>query len=914
MRHMVAYIGRWQWLAALLVVTAFSCAEPPTPTTAPTTAPLTEPIAAPASAPTLAPPPTPAVAITPATAPTPVEAPTPAVIKPVPMPPTPPADAPARAAELRGDAVTDALLGEFDVALDKLRRAAALAPNDSKTAMSVELLKTYVARRHEAETQRAAEYVQAVRRVKRAMMAQAHLTDDSDQKHLETLREAVGQLAKTYEGLTSPRALREAGADEAKQMRADSLEALDKAQAKLGEIKGLLLAGGDGEYRREFVEVVDALLAELSRYRQAWADANFASPDDHETSVRGIQRVESDLAYAISDVEVMVSERPWRMALVHAALARKVASEADRITEQPWYRQLLADSVERGQALIDEAEWTMALVAYMGLEAMVDGNGEYKRTAKLVRRHVRVLGLYGPPETAPSGADAPIDEFWQDDEFWRDVVQGITEQMVRTIISRVDSYYVTTIDYRKLIHGALTSVLVLAETPQITGTFEGLADDSKREAFGRAIHNAIDHFAAKPDPLDYLELLLALKTVLDASDATVDLPIGVLGMEFADGFLDELDDFSQPIWPKEVSQFNKVTKGAFVGVGIQVHKDLGEPMKVVTPIAGTPAFRAGIQTGDLIVAVNGVPTKDLPIDHIIQMIVGDKGTTVVLRIRRRGIVAPMDVELVRDTIKIRSIKGWRLGPTGEWDFMVDPAHKIGYIRLARFTEETASDLTRALKALQGQGATSVILDMRLNPGGLLRAATRTTNEFVDGGKIVMTRGRHVPKVEYKANWRGQFVRGRLVVLIDEYSASASEIVSGALQDMGRAKIIGQRSYGKGSVQQVLPIALPPNEAQALLRLTAAYYYVGPSEHLLHRTSGAAVWGVQPDVVIRMTPRQIRRWLEIRQQTDLLHEIAPDRLEADLAEQYEADLQLITAVTLLKLEYLHTAPEEQAAAE
>ena len=817
---------------------------------------------------------------------------------------------------MRGDAVADVLLGEFDVALDKLRQAASLAPDDSKTAMSVELLKTYVAKRHEAEAQRAAEYAQAVRRVKRAMAAQAHLTDDSDQKHLETLREAVGQLAKTYEGLTPPRTLREAGPDEAKRMRADSLEALDKAQAKLGEIKGLL-GGGDGEYRREFVEVVDTLSAELSRYRQAWADASFASPDDHETSVRGIQRVESDLAYAIADVEVMVSERPWRMALVHAALARKVASEADRITEQQWYRQLLADTVERGQTLIDKAEWTMALVAYIGLEAMEEDNADYKRMAKLVGRHVRVLGLYSPPDrddpddqpdTAPSGADAPVDEFW------RDVVQGITEQMVRTIISRVDSYYVTAVDYRKLIHGALTSVLVLAETPQITGTFEGLADDSKRVTFGRAIRDAIDHFAAKPDPLDHLELLLALKTVLDASDATVELPIGVLGMEFADGFLDELDDFSEPIWPKEVSQFNKVTKGAFVGVGIQVAKDLGEPLKVVTPIAETPAFRAGIQTGDLIIAVDGVPTKDLPIDHIIEMIVGDKGTTVVLRIRRRGIVAPMDVELVRDTIKIRSVKGWRLGPAGDWDFMIDPANKIGYIRLARFTEETASDLTRALKALQGQGATSVILDLRLNPGGLLRAATRTTNEFVDGGKIVMTRGRHVPKVEYKANWRGQFVRGRLVVLIDEYSASASEIVSGALQDMGRAKIIGQRSYGKGSVQQVLPIALPPDEAQALLRLTAAYYYVGPSEHLLHRTSSATLWGVQPDVVIRMTPRQIRRWLEIRQQTDLLHEIAPDRLEADLAEQYEADLQLVTAVTLLKIECLHAAPEEQAAAE
>ena len=400
-----------------------------------------------------------------------------------------------------------------------------------------------------------------------------------------------------------------------------------------------------------------------------------------------------------------------------------------------------------------------------------------------------------------------------------------------------------------------------------------------------------------------LDSRLALKMVLDGSDQTVKLPVSVLAMEFTEDFLAEMDDFSQPIWPDDVAQFDKMTTGHFVGVGIQVQKETGEPLHVVMPIAGTPGFRAGLQAGDKIMAVDGVPTIDLPIDKIIDMIVGERGTTVVLRVLRRGTSQPVDMPIVRDTIKIASVKGWRLKPDGKWDYMLDTRYRIGYIRLARFSEETAADMVEALKELRRQGATSAILDLRLNPGGLLNAAVRTTNEFVDEGKIVSTRGRNERGIEFKANWRGQYVDGPLIVLIDEYSASAAEIVSGALKDIGRAVIVGQRSYGKGSVQKVLHISPRPMEAR--LKLTTAYYYVGPSEHLVHRTNGAAVWGVEPDIEVVLTPQQTKRWLDLRRRTDLLHDVDPEQLDEDLAEQYEADLQLLTAVTLLQLGELKT---------
>jgi len=817
----------------------------------------------------------------------------------------------AATAALCEEALSLALAGAFRDAHAKL--ASAVAPTDDVVVTATALLAGYLDHEARAKAEQQQEYDQIVARIRRAMLAQDTLDRDEGPAYRELLRERIKAVSAAYERVPAPDAVADVPADRAIDMQASAIGAMDDALAALAAAEQAA-AGGEGAYAAAIQHVLVALGSDVDAYHRGWSGAAFDTPGLREQAADALRPLDFGLIESLSDAETMVSKQPWRMALVHAAAARHLMDDPGALEGETWYQALIAQTVGRGQRLMDEASWSSALAAFVGLTELEPDNEAFEQTAKRIRKHARVLGLYATGLADEDDSDEPDDD---DDEasairkdLWKEMVQGVNEQMGRVIISRVASYYVTPVDYRKLINGALDSVRVLAETPQIVETFPSLADETARAAFVKAVDDHLAHVAAKGDPLDHLDLLEAMTVVLNASKKTVAFPLGVLVMEFTEGFLAELDEFSQPIWPNDVAQFDKMTRGHFVGVGIQVQKEPGEPLKVVMPIAGTPAFRAGIEAGDKIVAVDGVATKDLPIDKIIDMIIGKKDTTVVLRVLRRGTTTPADMPIVRDTIKIVSVKGWRLGAEGRWDYMLDPAWGIGYIRVERFSEETVADVVTAMQGLRRQQAKALILDMRMNPGGLLNAAVRVANEFVDGGQIVSTRGRNQEEVEFKANWRGQFINGPMVILIDEYSASASEIVSGALQDLGRAIVAGTRTYGKGSVQKVLGVSRAPAEAR--LKLTTAYYYVGPSENLVHRTNGDGTWGVQPDVVVRMTPQQIKRWLDIRRQTDLLHEVSPEQLEADLAKQYDADLPLIAAVTLLQLEQVQAERAASAA--
>jgi len=824
------------------------------------------------------------------------------------------ADSPAqsdlmtRGLALRQQGVAEATSGEFDQAAQTLKEALALLPDDVVTHEALDILEDYQAKLAESEAQRASEYAAAVERVRWAIMVQDALPELSASEECQKLRQTVDELIEAYGQVAVVSNLMGATVEDAEVAKVESVKALTaigEIVAKLGE----LLSGMDGPYAQAFVEAKEELSRQLTNYRDEWASADMSETQGIEKAVRYLGDSEQLLAEAIGDVKMMVEEEPWRLALVQAALAKKLAAPSDRIEQQQWYIDLIKQAEARGRDLKDQAEWEDALIVYSGLEMIDSDNSDYKQIAKVVGKHVRVLRYYGKP-TDDEDASLSDNPLGPAKPLWEQLVEGIDVDMVRTIISRVDSYYVVAADYRKLIDEALTSIRVLAETPQAADSFDSLADDDLRNEFLDSISDTEQHFAQKDGPLDYLDLLLALNRVLEASERTVNIPSSVLAMEFADGLLGGLDTFSAAIWPNEVEQFRKLTKGNFTGVGIQVAKNPGEALRVITPMADTPAFRAGIKMGDLIIAVDGAETTQMPIDAIIDRIVGKKGTTVVLRIERKGVAKPFDVAIVRDTINILTIKGWRLGDNGKWDFLIDPENKIGYIRVERFTEQTDKDLDQALKELNKLGARSIILDFRLNPGGLLRQATRMTNEFVPGGQIVMTQGRQVRRSRSDADAGGDFTVGDLIVLVDEYTASASEIVSGALKDLGRATVIGERSFGKGSVQQVLNVSPPPN--QALLKLTAAYYYVGPSEKLVHRQEGASDWGVDPDIEVRMTPQQLRRWLDVRQRTDLIQDVSATTLERDLDAQLDADLQLTTALTILRLKRLSELGQQVAA--
>jgi len=294
------------------------------------------------------------------------------------------------------------------------------------------------------------------------------------------------------------------------------------------------------------------------------------------------------------------------------------------------------------------------------------------------------------------------------------------------------------------------------------------------------------------------------------------------------GMLSTLDPHSAYMTPDMYKEMQVETKGEFGGVGIQIGVKENR-LAVIAPIEGTPAHRAGVKSGDFITKVNDETTKDLTLMDAVQKMRGPKGSKVNLTIQREGTPEPLQFTLVRDTIKIESVKSKVLD-------------NIGYVRLTQFQESTGRDLSKVLKQFKEQKLQSTILDLRNNPGGLLTSAVEVSEQFLPGGKLVVyTKGRESKKDEWIAKGKDQMDDSPMIVLVNEGSASASEIVAGALQDYGRAVIVGTTSFGKGSVQTILPLGDGSG-----LRLTTAKYYT-PKGRSIQST------GITPDIVVKSQP-------------------------------------------------------------
>ncbi len=296
------------------------------------------------------------------------------------------------------------------------------------------------------------------------------------------------------------------------------------------------------------------------------------------------------------------------------------------------------------------------------------------------------------------------------------------------------------------------------------------------------------------------------------------------------GMLSTLDPHSAYMTPEMYKEIQVETKGEFGGVGIQIGiKD--NRLAVIAPIEGTPAQKAGIRAGDFITKVNDETTKDLTLMEAVQKMRGAKGTKVNLTIQREGVTDPLVFTLIRDTIRIESVRSKSMD------------NNIAYIRLTQFQESTGKDLSKALKQFREQKATSTILDLRNNPGGLLTSAVEVSEQFVGSGKLIVSiKSRDGKKDEYMSRAKDQLEDHPMIVLVNEGSASASEIVAGALQDWGRAVIIGTTTFGKGSVQTILPLGDGSG-----LRLTTAKYYT-PKGRSIQST------GITPDIVVK--PQQV----------------------------------------------------------
>src|SRR3954465_2487669 len=283
------------------------------------------------------------------------------------------------------------------------------------------------------------------------------------------------------------------------------------------------------------------------------------------------------------------------------------------------------------------------------------------------------------------------------------------------------------------------------------------------------------------------------------------------------GMVSNLDPHSSYMDAKNYGDMQITTKGQFGGVGIEVTQDVADGMiKVISPIDGTPASRAGIKTNDRIAGIDGSSIAGLPLNEAIDKMRGPAGSKITLTILREGEKKPFDVILVRAIVSVDAASYRREGD-------------IGYIRMPGFNEQTADGLEKAVRDLKkqiGPGLKGYVLDLRNNPGGLLDQAIQVSDDFLPSGEIVSTRGRHSEDTQRYDAKGGDITEGKpVVVLVNGGTASASEIVSGALQDHKRATVIGITSFGKGSVQTIIPLG----EGRGALRLTTARYYT-PSGH------------------------------------------------------------------------------------
>lgn len=331
------------------------------------------------------------------------------------------------------------------------------------------------------------------------------------------------------------------------------------------------------------------------------------------------------------------------------------------------------------------------------------------------------------------------------------------------------------------------------------------------------------------------------------------------------GMVGSLDPNSSYLDKESFKEFQVDTSGSFGGLGIEITLTEKKFLTVIAPVEGTPAYRAGIVTGDRIVKIEGIPTEGMDLLQAVKMLRGKPGTKVTISLWREGWSDPKEITLTREVIKVQSVR------------VREPEKGIGVIRIRQFQEKTGEDVEAALEKLEKDGLQGLILDLRGNPGGLLTSSVEVSEKFLEDGKLVVyTEGRvKQQNMRLIAHARRPRLNFPLVVLVDKGSASASEIVAGAIQDWGRGVVLGTQTHGKGSVQTIIPLSDGSG-----LRMTTAMYFT-PKGRTIHNK------GIAPDIVVEPPAKA--------------PEAQPGELPKPLseAEELKKDVQLQRAMEILK---------------
>jgi len=429
------------------------------------------------------------------------------------------------------------------------------------------------------------------------------------------------------------------------------------------------------------------------------------------------------------------------------------------------------------------------------------------------------------------------------------------------------------------------------------GTVHAQAPATLEEELKEKIEESSDDsdIASKREREEYYELLLVLADTIDQIDRNYVEKVSRRELIEAaiDGAMKKLDAYSDYIPPDELDDFKVEVENEFGGLGLQISSQTGQ-LRVISPLVGTPAYEAGIQAGDLILKVGETPTEGLSINDAVRLMKGRAGSDVSLTVFHPSNNSEETLTLMREVIKVETILGDRRGTDDKWNFMYDEEQKIGYVRITTFGRETAKVLSTVMQDLTDKEMKGFILDLRFNPGGLLRSAIEVADLFLESGVIVSMEGRNVERQQWDAIKADTFSGFPMAVLVNQYSASASEIVSAALQDHDRAVIIGQQTFGKASVQNVVEL----EDGKSAIKITTGSY-TRPSGKSIHRFSEATEWGVKPDenFKVPMSNRELGRLMRVRQQRDVVTKRTEDesttRFDPQLRKALEFLRQQIT---------------------
>jgi len=537
-------------------------------------------------------------------------------------------------------------------------------------------------------------------------------------------------------------------------------------------------------------------------------------------------------------------------ALTAARKAKYYAADQKQFGQLAWVRRIAELSKVEAEKYLKSHEWLKAGNIYAELATIYEDEKSYDKLTREYAMRVRLEAIY----------KAKSD--------WQDQIKNIKIDVLPELSHHISNYYVETPDFGKMIATGLRSVAMVTEIPKLAEVFPSLKDPQKTKQFDSEMKKLMDQVAAEKTKkaATSREFWQAFVKMVVINDGTIDLPQEMIIKEFVDAALGELDPFTNVIWPYELEDFEKHTTGQFNGVGIQISME-NRKLKVITPIPGSPAFKAGILPGDSIVTINGESTENITIDQAVRRITGPKDTQVTLGISHPWDDHPRDIKLIRDTIVIQTVKGYRMDKNNRWEYFADPKEKIAYVRVTQFTDNTVPELTEALKEITRAEARGLILDLRFNPGGTLSSAVEMVNLFVSKGVIVSTKGRAVEAWNKSATASRKMTDLPMIVLINDFSASAAEIVSGALRDYHRAGLIGERSFGKGSVQNVLGLV---NDTLRL-KMTTAYYYL-PLGTCIHKKADSKSWGVEPDLKIKLTPNEIRDIMDLQRDAEIVSQV------------------------------------------